>query len=459
MRKAKKGISKQVLESGISFCERRNLNFCSHQTEKELCSLNPGVHVKMIIRDYCRKKIETGLMALGIGSLVVLLCIGNVVMNGELSKGKYLEKESVGDGKKIVVLDAEIGEVKIKDILIEVEEKELSDDEIKEQLNIVKAALPKSILGENESLSHVNKPLNLINTWENTEIAIFWNSSNYGVLQEDGSLGKDNIPEEGIEVTLTALLSWKEVQTKECLTVRVFPIEKTQEEKLNERLLDLIEQEKVQTKPEDYIELPEMLDDTKIVWKEKKTETVFAVLGLVVVSVFAILWGQDQEIHKQYEKRNRQLLLDYPEFVSKLQLLVSSGMSIRSAFIRLGQEYQKGSNQRAEKKFLYEELLIVIRKMENGMGELEAYDDFTKRCDLICYKRLSAIILQNVKKGTEGLKDSLYSETQNAFAERKQIAKKMGEEAGTKLLLPMMMMMSIVLMIIVIPAYFSFGGI
>ena len=42
---------------------------------------------------------------------------------------------------------------------------------------------------------------------------------------------------------------------------------------------------------------------------------------------------------------------------------------------------------------------------------------------------------------------------------KEQEAVRLGEEAGTKLLLPMMMMMGVVLMIIVIPAYFSFGGI
>ena len=41
-------------------------------------------------------------------------------------------------------------------------------------------------------------------------------------------------------------------------------------------------------------------------------------------------------------------------------------------------------------------------------------------------------------------------------AERKGLAKKLGEEAGTKLLLPMMMMLCIVMVIIMIPAYFSF---
>ena len=100
-----------------------------------------------------------------------------------------------------------------------------------------------------------------------------------------------------------------------------------------------------------------------------------------------------------------------------------------------------------------------VRRLENGMSEAEAYDYFSKRCNLPCYKKLFSIILQNEKKGMDGLMESLSVETKNAFEERKQEVKRLGEEAGTKLLLPMMMMMGVVLMIIVVPAYFSFGGI
>ena len=64
-----------------------------------------------------------------------------------------------------------------------------------------------------------------------------------------------------------------------------------------------------------------------------------------------------------------------------------------------------------------------------------------------------------MKRGSEGLREALLNETKNAFEERKQAARRLGEEAGTKLLLPMILMLGVVLIIIVVPAYFSFGGI
>ena len=46
-------------------------------------------------------------------------------------------------------------------------------------------------------------------------------------------------------------------------------------------------------------------------------------------------------------------------------------------------------------------------------------------------------------------------EAVQAFEERKATAKRLGEEAGTKLLLPMFLMLAIVLVIVIVPAFFS----
>lgn len=179
---------------------------------------------------------------------------------------------------------------------------------------------------------------------------------------------------------------------------------------------------------------------------------------LVPGCVLAVYIGQDMELHKQYKLRNQQLLWEYPEFVSKLQLLLCSGMSIRSAFFKIGKEYQKNLQKGGKKRYVDEELLLALRKMENGMSEAEALEFFGRRCHLFCYKKMVSLIQQNLRRGTDGLRETLMNETKAAFEERKQAARRFGEEAGTKLLFPMMLMMGIVMVIIMIPAFISFGG-
>ena len=133
---------------------------------------------------------------------------------------------------------------------------------------------------------------------------------------------------------------------------------------------------------------------------------------------------------------------------------MGAGMTIRNAFFKMGEDYKKQSNQR--KRYVYEEIAMVCYELQSGRSETEAYDRLGKRCQVQAYMKLSALLSQNIRKGSNDLLQMLRQEADNAFTERKGLAKKLGEEAGTKLLLPMMIMLCIVMVIIIIPAYFSF---
>ena len=47
-------------------------------------------------------------------------------------------------------------------------------------------------------------------------------------------------------------------------------------------------------------------------------------------------------------------------------------------------------------------------------------------------------------------------QAENGMEERKSLARKLGEEAGTKLLLPMMLMLILVVVILMVPAVLAF---
>ena len=93
--------------------------------------------------------------------------------------------------------------------------------------------------------------------------------------------------------------------------------------------------------------------------------------------------------------------------------------------------------------------------MCGGVSEKECYENFGSRCGLQPYMKLGALLSQNLRKGTKGLADALRLEGLHAFEERKAIARRRGEEAGTKLLLPMFLMLAVVLVIVIVPAFLS----
>ena len=93
--------------------------------------------------------------------------------------------------------------------------------------------------------------------------------------------------------------------------------------------------------------------------------------------------------------------------------------------------------------------------MDSGIMESESYERFGRRCGTQEYLKLGALLSQNLRKGTKGLGDMMQMEAVQAFAERKARARRLGEEAGTKLLLPMFLMLFVVLIIVIIPAFLS----
>ena len=132
-------------------------------------------------------------------------------------------------------------------------------------------------------------------------------------------------------------------------------------------------------------------------------------------------------------------------------------MTLQGAWKKIAETYEEKRDQKllAEKP-VFEEMLITCREMESGMGEQRAYERFGERCGPAGYRRFGNMLAQNLKKGSRGLVALLEQEAGNAFEERKSAAKRYGEEAGTKLLIPMVMMLGIVMVILLVPAIFTF---
>ena len=78
--------------------------------------------------------------------------------------------------------------------------------------------------------------------------------------------------------------------------------------------------------------------------------------------------------------------------------------------------------------------LDVYKRQPEG----RAYRLFGDRCGLRQYQKLAALLEQNMRTGTRGMRQLLEEEMALALEQRKDLAKRQGEEAGTKLLLPLL---------------------
>lgn len=423
------------------------------QLGEKLKILQPSVAVSKQVREHYLTQYSTLLKVVFWGVVLCLAAWIGAHSRPLLIDGSYIGRNPSGAGEIPIELSAQM-EGKEEEIFeYVVKERVYTEEEIEALYEQAAERIAGEILGDNKSLEDVRENLNLVTELESYPFEISWESSSYGLVNTDGTVNNEELTE-GQIVTLTAHLCYEQQTWEHQLYVNVNPVIYSEEELLRRQIMELLHTQAEKTRHEKMMKLPESIEDQPIVWREMVEDGSGYLLVLVLLAAGVLYWGHDKELDQRLERRKRELLLDYPEVVNKLALYMGAGMTVRSAFFKLGEDYKKQNSQK--KRYVYEEIVMICYELQSGRSEAEAYDHFGKRCQVQCYMKLSALLTQNIRKGSYDLLSLLRQEADNAFMERKSLAKKLGEEAGTKLLLPMMMMLCIVMVIIMIPAYFSF---
>ena len=337
---------------------------------------------------------------------------------------------------------------------IAVGEKEYSGEQLEEIFIQAEEDLETLILGENESLSEVRSDLNLITEIPEKSIEVSWELDNYEIMDIQGSLKEENLKDEGTLLGLKALLTYKEESRIYEFYAHVFPPKKTKEEKLENQIHFLINMADKETKEEEYLTLPQEVEGKKIHWSYPLNFRAVEILFLGFLSATLFYFSEKQKRTKEEKKRKYQMKMDYPQIINRLILYMGAGMTIRTAWFKTVEEYKK-KREKTGKRAAYEEMVHTMYEIQRGKTEKECYEDFGNRCGISSYKKFSVMLSQNLQKGSKGLAELLKSEAEDAFEERKNLARKAGEEAGTKLLVPMFIMLAIVMAIMVVPAFFS----
>lgn len=416
--------------------------------------LHPGQRVIEKQREYYADKLALALIVLICGGIFAAVLAALASSEQHLVKGQYLEREQYGGGTKEEMLSAGIDGWQ-EAVEVEVRERKYLPKEAEMEMEKAKKEIPARILGKNESLDEVREPLQLIRALPGYPFSIEWKSDRYEIMDSSGKLREEKIKEEGELVKLTALLRYEEYESSLEFYIRVLPRQLTQEERLREALYESLKENEEASRTEKYMLLPSQIEGKTVVWKEKKDRIAIQVFFLALLASVLVFFAKDTELRKEIQKRERQMLMDYPDIVSKLALLLGAGMTLKAAWEKICSDYQK-SRKKAEKRYAYEEMLITCYEMQSGVSLASAFEHFGKRCKAAAYLKLGSLLSQNIRIGAKGMLQMLQAEASLAFEERKNTAKKLGEEAGTRLLIPMFLMLGIVMLLLVFPACLSF---
>ena len=422
-----------------------------------LQKLDSETDITKRLNEYYIKKISIVLMIIFLGAVLSLLsCYTarrqySLNEKGELIRGEYGEGDKT---TKLIAVD-EHGD-RIADIDVVISETEYTNKEVNKLYKEMIQTLSKTILADNEDFRHVKSNLNLPSSINGYPFEISWRSDNVDALRSNGEVVNDDIFFESTKVLLTANISYKEFEWEERFDINVVPREFSDDEILQQEIEHSIMKTEENTRTKDRFSLPAKAEGIKLFWREASDENSIMIMVMSLIAAATIFIAGDRDLMKKVEERRRQMILEYPAFVSRLVLYMGSGMSVRAIFYKFSDEYKAHVKNGGKRSFLYEEISKSCHELESGVPEINVYERLGVRCGSQQYARLVTLLAQNLKKGNSEMMTLLREESSKATLERMSYARKLGEEAGTKLLVPMIMMLLIVMVVIMVPAYLSF---
>ena len=184
------------------------------------------------------------------------------------------------------------------------------------------------------------------------------------------------------------------------------------------------------------------LTPVAVILSAMSNEPLMLVLGMAVVLL--LVRYLEKDINDKLEERREELLLDLPQVLSKLSLLINSGMVMREAWVKVSQ-----TGERA----LYQEMKITSQEMANGASDLEAFRNFADRCSVKSIRKVTSTLVQNLQKGNQELAYFLDDMSREMWEEKKNIVRQKGETAGTKLMIPIGMIFMGIMILIIVPIF------
>jgi tight adherence protein C len=154
------------------------------------------------------------------------------------------------------------------------------------------------------------------------------------------------------------------------------------------------------------------------------------------------------DLHKKVKVREQNIMLELPELLNSIVLLVGAGETVQRAIIRCVESHRGDVNLP-----LYKELRIMISEWEGGYSFQQAFENFSKRCAVQEVSLFTTTVLLNYRRGGVDFVLSLRDLSRMLWDKRKAISRTRGEQASSKLVFPMVVIFLIVIVLVGTPAF------
>ena len=385
----------------------------------------------------------------------VVFGICNSFFNKNTEANNYISRPGVDEYDTEMKIEVEGLLDKPQRIEIPVTKRSYSKDEAKEAIKKGLEDILLTLPGENSSLQNITTDLNLTNEISDLGLSVRWDFGESELIDILGNVHNENL-KENRNIDIEVSLSYETYEESYIIPITVCPKILSNDERLLKGLIDKIAIADKESIQKDGYTLPDTYDGKSLIYHygEAFNFNIIPIMGTVIA---ILLYLQEKEKERRStEKRKRELMKDYPDIVSKLIVFIGAGLSVRQSWESIVIDYENECKENNERRYAYEEMVKALAKLKTGIYENTVYKDFGRSCGLRQYMKLASLLEQNRRNGLANLHSLLSMESQSAWDERINLARREGEELNTKLLLPLFMMLLIVMMIIIVPALLIF---
>lgn len=385
----------------------------------------------------------------------VLSIICSMFLRTDIVSDNYIKRLGVDEYDTEMEIEVEGLLDEPQKIEIPVSKRVYSKDEAKEAIKKGMDEILATLPGENTSLQNITTNLNLTNEISDLGISVSWDFGDTDIVDILGNVHNENLSED-LDLDIVVTLSYETYEESYIIPARICPQILSEDERLLKGFKEkIIEADKSQIEKDGYT-LPDTYEGKKLIYRFNESID-FNLIWIMGIIISLLLYCREKENKKKIdEKRKRELMKDYPDIVSKLIVFIGAGLSVRQSWESIVKDYENEITESGERRYAYEEMSKALARLKNGTQENIVYKDFGRSCSLRQYMKLSSLLEQNRRSGLANMHTLLSLESQSAWDERINLARREGEELNTKLLLPLFMMLLIVMMMIIVPALLIF---
>ena len=211
---------------------------------------------------------------------------------------------------------------------------------------------------------------------KDTRLLVNWKSNSTEAVEENGQIhpGQEDVP-----VLLRAEIQYGEFVRETTVKLTVVKRNETPQEREKSKLSELLQRAQEEDPESEKIQLPTEIEGRKISWEEDIPETGWKILAGALLLAAAVFFFQDKDLHDLVEKKKREERRSYPEILQKLTLYLEAGLTVRSAFCRVAEDYEKERKRGDVAGKLTRKMLIANPgSLHMGVPEGAAYENFGK---------------------------------------------------------------------------------